>query len=198
MARRLPRPERHRLILDAAVRHFARYGFGGARTRGIARDCGITEALLFRHFPGKKALYRTLLDDRLGRSGREIYPPYARFKGDDAAFLSFLASGLLTRMGSDPHFTRLLLYSALEKHDLAQGFVDRRVRKSVDYLARWIRKRQREGAFRRVDPRIAARAFLGMVVHHCLLTHLLGYSVSGKGRDLPRLWAELFLSGVRS
>ena len=195
MARRLARPERRRLILEAAVRHFARHGFGGARTRDIAKASGVTEALLFRHFRDKKTLYRTLLDQRLGTSGKELYPPYSRFP-DDGAFLRFLASGLLARMESDPSFTRLLLYSALEDHDLAKGFVDRRVRRSVDYLAGWIRKRRREGAFRKADPEVAARAFLGMVVHHCLLTHLWGHSLAGQRRDLPRLWAGLFLHGV--
>ena len=195
MARRLARPERRRLILEAAVRHFARHGFGGARTRDIAMASGVTEALLFRHFRDKKTLYRTLLDQRLGTSGKELYPPYSRFP-DDEAFLRFLASGLLARMESDPSFTRLLLYSALEDHDLAKGFVDRRVRRSVDYLAGWIRKRRREGAFRKADPEVAARAFLGMVVHHCLLTHLFGHGLSKPRRDLPRLWAGLFLHGV--
>lgn len=195
---RLTRDERRRRLLEAAVRQFARRGFNGAKTRDIARDAGVTEALLFQHFPDKGTLYRTLLDDRLGRSGKEIYPPYSRFRGDDEGFLAFVASGLLSRMGSDPLFTRLLLYSALEDHDLARGFVERRVRRSVEYLSRWLRKRQKEGAFRRTDPVVSARAFLGMVVHHCLLTHLFEHPLPKGERDLPRIWAALFLKGVRA
>lgn len=194
----MPKSERRLLLLDAAVRHFARHGFGGARTRDIARDCGITEALLFRHFPDKRTLYRTLLDERLGRSAREIYPPYPKSPSGDALFLASVAGGLLERMESDPWFIRLLLYSALEEHALAKGFMDRRVRGSVEYLSAWLRRRQREGAFRRTDARVAARAFLGMVVHHCLLIHLWGHALPGKRRDLPRIWAELFLRGVRA
>ena len=196
---RLTSPERQRQILDAAVRHFASYGFSGTKTRGIAQECGVTEALLFQHFPNKKALYRRILDTRMGHSDREIFPPFASFRGDDEAFLTFVASGLLARMDSEPLFTRLLLYSALERHDLAGSFVKQRVRRSVGYLARWLAAGQRAGRLRKTDTTVAARAFLGMAVHHSLLTHLFDHPLSPpRSREtLARAWARLFLDGVR-
>lgn len=196
---RLSGSARQAQILETAVRHFAQHGFNGARTRAIARECGITEPLLFHHFPGKKALYRDILDSRLGQSEREIFPPLSRFRGDDRAFLCFLASRLLARMESEPLFTRLLLYSALEEHRIARDFVRRRVRKTIAYLARFLARRSREGAFRRMDPVVGARAFLGMVVYHSLLTHLFGHPLP---RRVPRealvgAWVDLFLDGAR-
>ncbi len=203
MARRLTSPERQRQILNAAVRHFASRGFSGTKTKGIAQECGVTEALLFQHFPNKKALYRRILDTRMGHSDREIFPPLASFRGDDEAFLTFVASGLLARMESEPLFTRLLLYSALERHDLARSFVKQRVRRSVGYLARWLDAGQRAGRLRKMkktDTTVAARAFLGMAVHHSLLTHLFDHPLSpARSReDLARIWARLFLYGMRT
>ena len=40
---------------------FARRGFAGTTTREIARTAGISEALLFQHFPSKAALYAEIL-----------------------------------------------------------------------------------------------------------------------------------------
>ena len=58
---RLSRADRRRSILEAAHRLFARHGYDGTRTQQIAREAGISEALVFRHFPGKDALYRAVL-----------------------------------------------------------------------------------------------------------------------------------------
>src|SRR5437588_149420 len=54
---RLKGEERRQLILEAARRVFLETGFAGARTRRIAEEAGITEALLYRFFPSKLAIY---------------------------------------------------------------------------------------------------------------------------------------------
>lgn len=58
---RLSHEERRVAIVAAAVPLFARKGFAGATTREIARDAGVSEALLFQHFPNKVALYQAIL-----------------------------------------------------------------------------------------------------------------------------------------
>jgi AcrR family transcriptional regulator len=55
--KRLSGDERKQLILEAARRVFLESGFAGARTRRIAEEAGITEALLYRFFPSKLAIY---------------------------------------------------------------------------------------------------------------------------------------------
>ncbi len=58
---RLDSDERRRAIVDAAVPLFARDGFAGTTTRELAAAAGVSEALLFRHFPSKQSLYREIL-----------------------------------------------------------------------------------------------------------------------------------------
>ena len=55
--KRLAHADRRESILAAATRAFAAEGFGGTRTQQIAKAAGVSEALLFRHFPSKQALY---------------------------------------------------------------------------------------------------------------------------------------------
>ena len=52
---------RRQLILSAAKRCFARYGFAGTTTKSIAAAASISEGLLFKHFPSKSALYAEIL-----------------------------------------------------------------------------------------------------------------------------------------
>jgi TetR/AcrR family transcriptional regulator, transcriptional repressor of aconitase len=57
---RLDGDERRKAIVRAAVPLFARKGFAGTTTRELAEAAGISEALLFKHFPSKQSLYREI------------------------------------------------------------------------------------------------------------------------------------------
>jgi TetR/AcrR family transcriptional regulator, transcriptional repressor of aconitase len=58
---RLDSDDRRKAIVMAAVPLFARNGFAGTTTRELAAAAGVSEALLFRHFPSKQSLYREIL-----------------------------------------------------------------------------------------------------------------------------------------
>lgn len=60
---RLPSDLRREQIIDAAKRCFARHGYAGTTTRSVAAAAGISEGLLFKHFPTKAALYAEILAD---------------------------------------------------------------------------------------------------------------------------------------
>lgn len=54
---------RRQLILGAAKRCFARHGYNGTTTKSVAAAAAISEALLFKHFPSKAALYAEILSE---------------------------------------------------------------------------------------------------------------------------------------
>lgn len=58
---RLDGDGRRKAIVSAAVPLFARNGFAGTTTRELAAAAGVSEALLFKHFPSKQSLYREIL-----------------------------------------------------------------------------------------------------------------------------------------
>lgn len=57
---RLDSNERRLAILDAAMPLFAAKGFAATTTREIAQAAGVSEALIFKHFPSKYALYEAM------------------------------------------------------------------------------------------------------------------------------------------
>lgn len=63
MTIRMTSDVRRELILGAAKRCFARNGFAGTTTKSVAAAASISEALLFKHFPSKSALYAEILAD---------------------------------------------------------------------------------------------------------------------------------------
>jgi AcrR family transcriptional regulator len=54
---RLAAQDRKLAIVTAALPLFARKGFAETTTKDLARAAGISEPLLYRHFPSKEALY---------------------------------------------------------------------------------------------------------------------------------------------
>ena len=58
---RMSGTERRTQILYAARRVFSRHGYDRAKTLEIAREANVSEALVYRHFTSKLALYRAVL-----------------------------------------------------------------------------------------------------------------------------------------
>jgi AcrR family transcriptional regulator len=60
---RLPRHERRRQLLDAALEVFVSQGYHAAAMDEIADRAGVSKPVLYQHFPGKLDLYLALLDE---------------------------------------------------------------------------------------------------------------------------------------
>jgi TetR/AcrR family transcriptional regulator, transcriptional repressor of aconitase len=116
---RLDGDERRKAIVAAAVPLFARKGFAGTTTRELAEAAGISEALLFRHFPSKQLLYREIL--RLGCEGDPALEQLASLQPSTAT-LVFMVRFMVRRflLGSEIERAeielrlRLVLHSFLE------------------------------------------------------------------------------------
>ncbi len=159
---RLPACERRKAIVDAAVCLFAQNGFRGATTRQIAQAVGVTEPVLYMHFQTKRDLYRAIIESMSAGSALADADLISNQGGDDAVFLE-LADEILKWYVDDPTRIRLLLFSALEGHELSDWFYQGHIVPFMKKLAGYIELRIEEGAFRNVDPVIAARAFCGMI-----------------------------------
>jgi AcrR family transcriptional regulator len=60
---RLPAEERKAAVLDCACGIFSTGSYRGTTTAEIARQAGVTEPILYRHFESKRDLYLAVLDE---------------------------------------------------------------------------------------------------------------------------------------
>ena len=58
---RLPAKERRTAVVETACRVFAKSSYRGSTTAQIARETGVTEPVLYRHFASKRELYLACL-----------------------------------------------------------------------------------------------------------------------------------------
>ena len=199
-SRRLSADERRAQILREAAQLFGSHGFNGTTTRDVAAQVGITEAALYRYFPSKEAMYTAILDERMASAALlEPVEPIAA-AGDDRAVFTMLALTLLRSVEADPSILRLILYSALEGHELARPFQEKRILRLREFLTAYIARRTAEGVFRAIDPKLAARAFTGMIVDHLIVKHVFGQrdQYPQSPEQVAETYVSIVLDGVRN
>jgi AcrR family transcriptional regulator len=202
---RVPAENRKEQILNVAMSLFARRGFEGTTTRQIAEMARVNEAIIFRHSPSKEDLYWAIIRRKCTHTGRaQMIEEAIAGGGSDLEIFSSIAGQMLARSRVDENITRLLLFTALERHELSQEFFHNFVAQQYESLARYIRRRVTQGAFRDVDPTLAARGFLGMVIYHYLIQELFGgkrqrdYDPAAAGQILAELWLRGMVALKRS
>lgn len=196
---RLAGEERRHQIVREALACFASRGYSGTTTRLIAERAGITEAALYRYFPSKQSLYAEIIDRKMaGPDLIDALRPSADAR-DDLGLFRELARAILERGQRDPEFLRLLHFTALEGHELAEPFFAARVRRMREFLTAYVAGRIADGAFRPMDPVLAARAFLGMLQDHLAMRVVFGQShvYPQPLEEVVETFVQIFLAGVR-
>jgi AcrR family transcriptional regulator len=198
MKKRMPKQERQEQIIQGAMRIFADKGFRDTTTREIAQRLGISEALMFKYFPSKEALYRAIIKKRIDRAEEMLFPPEVIQAKDDRKVFQGIATNLIERNVQDPIFMRLLHFSALEGHELARLFFTNHAQKKIKLLARYIEQRRQEGVFRKVPPELAAQGFLGMILHYVQARELFGLKHWRRfsPAEVIETFVQIFLKGL--
>jgi AcrR family transcriptional regulator len=162
-------------IIDAAEQAIREFGIAGATTKRIAQQAGCSEALLYKHFAGKEALFLAVLLERLPALG----PALERLRestgqGDLAGNLAefalmalefytkaaAIASGLLADPSLMAGFRGMLAASDMGPH------------LPIRALAEILRAEQRGGRLDEgIDADAAASMLMGACFHRANLTH---------------------------
>ena len=163
MSARVGAVDKRRLILDAAVRVFARQGFHACRVSDIADEAGVAYGLVYHYFQSKDEVLDTLFLERwdvlleaISEIDAESLP--AREK------LSAIAGFIVDSYRHDPELMKVII---VEVTRAANSFGQTHLAKIAEayrQIADIVRKAQADGAFRdTVTPEFAAMAFYGAI-----------------------------------
>jgi AcrR family transcriptional regulator len=140
---RLTAEARRQAVLDSACRAFTRSSYRGATTAEIAREAGITEPILYRHFGSKRDLYLACLDEtwRSFREGAE-----QALADDPERCLGAVADAYMAKK-SKLRLVDLWIQALTEASDDAviAKAVRRQIREVHDFFADVIRRGQAGG-----------------------------------------------------
>ena len=201
---RMAAEDRRQQIVTVAIKLFSQKGFRGTTTKEIALAAGVNEAIIFRHFATKSELYSAIIDQKACTI--EIPAMVAEIEKfmelrNDRKIFERIALHILDTHDQDEAFLRLLFYSALEGHELADLFFRNQVSERYRMVAIYIKNRISEGAFRKVDPMIAVRSFFGTILHHAITNRFFNQSLGDQklnisNRQAAERFTEFFLAGI--
>jgi AcrR family transcriptional regulator len=135
---RLPAAKRRQALVDAALSEFSRGSYRGTTTADIAREAGISEPILYRHFASKRDLYFACLDQAWAAL-REVWGrALASLEGPDdfdpvmarvtatlrrrKLQLANLWLQALSEAAEDPVIKRYVVRQMREVHDVVRDF----------------------------------------------------------------------------
>jgi TetR/AcrR family transcriptional regulator len=198
---RLSSQDRRRQLLEHAVELFARHGFKGTRTKDIAAACGVSEAILFRHFATKEDLYHAILDTHQDAAGAEEW--MREMKGlaarrDDEGFVRCLLAQIIKSFREDSAFHRLMFYAALEGNSFAVIFHERLGVPTFEFLCGYVAQRQKAGAFSKGDPAAMVHFIVSAAVQFAIGKYVFGAQLFPQSNEeMEHHLTGLVLGGIK-
>ena len=163
MARTEPAVDKRRLILDAAVRVFARQGFHTCRVSDIADEAGVAYGLVYHYFDSKDQILDTLFLERwdiLLRAIQQVDAEETRPREKLYAITSFIVDSYR----HDPDLMKVIIVEVTRAANTFGRTHLAHIREAYVGIAAIVEHAQRDGVFRDdVTPDFAALAFYGAV-----------------------------------
>ncbi len=155
--------DKRRLILDAAVRVFARQGFHACRVSDIADEAGVAYGLVYHYFGSKDEVLDTLFLERwhvmielIRRVDREQIPIRQK--------LEAIASFIVDSYQHDPDLMKVIIVEVTRAANSFGNTHIATIREAYDLIGGMIAEAQEAGLFKpEIDARFAAMAFYGAI-----------------------------------
>jgi AcrR family transcriptional regulator len=158
-----PAADKRRVILDAAVRVFARRGFNGCRVSDIADEAGVAYGLVYHYFRSKDAILDTLFLERWN----VMLDVIREIDAEDIAprdKLHAITSFIVDSYRHDPELMKVIIVEVTRAaNSFGRTHLDK-IREAYALIAAIVRRAQEAGTFRDVvTPEFAAMAFYGAI-----------------------------------
>lgn len=163
MGRRITSQERRIQIIDEATELFSTHGFQKVTVKKLASACGITEAALYRYFPSKEKIYDEVLESLQNRVNINSLREKISLTDDIEEILVGIAEHIFNSYIRHKELARLLLYSSLEKHSLANRVFTAVRMPYVQLLDERLQELIARQKIQKVNTVMTARCFIGML-----------------------------------
>lgn len=147
-------------ILQAAQRLFASRGYNGTTTRDLASEAGVAEGTLFRHFENKKAILIEVATKGWVELLTDLLTELSEM-GSYKAVAQVMRRRMM-RMHENADIMRVCFMEAQFHPELRDRIQSEVIAKMTDVAEAFFETAMERGIYRRVNPKIVAKVFLGM------------------------------------
>ena len=155
--------DKRRVILDAAVRVFARQGFHACRVSDIADEAGVAYGLVYHYFTSKDEVLDTLFLERWNvmlEMIREVDAQPIGVREKLEAIVSFIVDSYRR----DPELMKVIIVEVTRAANTFGQTHIGQIRQAYELIGGIVTKAQAEGSFKpEIEARFAAMAFYGAI-----------------------------------
>jgi TetR/AcrR family transcriptional regulator len=151
MSIRMTAPARREALIETACGVFARSSYRGTTTKAIAAEAGITEPILYRHFPSKRDLYLACLDAAWARV-QGLWEKALAGEPDPGGWLQAIGLAYLSAKDKRARLVDLWIQALSEASDDPQirRYLRRQIREVHEYVAGVISLSMLDGELARI------------------------------------------------
>jgi AcrR family transcriptional regulator len=187
---RLTKDERREAILTSARAAFSRAGYAGTRTRDIAREAGINEALLYHHFSSKEELFEASVTQPLEDAVSAVFlaaaVPPEEFSSDASVQRVQIQQFVSDLIGAMDEIAPLLGIVLFADADIARRSFNERIQPCIDKVCELVEINYDSWPHRDFEPLLMIEWIMGMTWFVALADRF-----SGRQRDRTELATQV-------
>jgi TetR/AcrR family transcriptional regulator, cholesterol catabolism regulator len=155
---------RHRAILETAARVICERGYEGASIQDIADACGLTKAGLYHHIRSKEHLLLEIMNYGMDVFEEQVLAKVIPIADPLERLRACMEKNILLVTRGWSKEVTIILHEHNTLTGAARAQINARKKRYVRFLESSISEAVRAARIRPVDPKVAAFAFLGMVL----------------------------------
>ncbi len=164
MARRADAVDKRRLILDAAIRVFARKGFHHCRVSDVADEAGVAYGLVYHYFDSKEEILNTLFLERWQLMLDAIVAIDRNHQGSARDKLYLVASFIIDSYRHDPDLMKVIIVEVTRAANSFGAVHLAKISEAYAQIGGIVSQAQARGEFRdTISAEFAAMAFYGAI-----------------------------------
>lgn len=163
-------------LLDAALALFVEKGFAATRSEEIAARAGVAKGTLYRYYPSKDELFKSMVRDNLSVHIAESAAQAAQYEGAIADLLSQMMRAWWAKVGHGNAgvVCKIMMVEARNFPELARFYVDEVITPSKALIGSMVERGIRTGEFRAVPIEPTVHMLIAPMLHMLLHEHSFG------------------------
>ena len=164
MAQRANGVDKRRLILDAAIRVFARKGFHHCRVSDVADEAGVAYGLVYHYFDSKEEILNTLFTERWQLMLDAITAVDARDDINAREKLYGVASFIIDSYRHEPELMKVIIVEVTRAANSFGRLHLPKIREAYELIGDIVEKARKDGSFKAdISAEFAAMCFYGAI-----------------------------------
>ncbi len=187
--------DKHRRIIEAAVKVFAKNGFYNSKVSEIARAASVADGTIYLYFQNKDDILISLFEEEMQKVLDRVGSAVAQ-ETEPAKKLERFALAHLSLIEENQELAEIIQVEIRQSSKFMRGYDNVKFVQYLNIISEIIKEGQARGVFRpEVKPGIAKRAFFGALdemSRYWVLSSAKNYSITAAAQEI----SNFFLRGI--